>query len=171
METALKRSLMRNQEPFKAPQKTRQALLVNPAIATRHLAAPPEEEETDGKETDCIGRGRRPDFGFVPSGPPPAPLAPFANVSMMTLDGKGVFSDKISFNDNGQPVRRTQSGIYQVNEDCTGQLAVTLPTPPFQLDFDIVVSGFVQGTGHAGEFYAIGVTPGGVVTFTARRIR
>ena len=109
--------------------------------------------------------------GFVPSGPPPAPLAPFANVSMMTLDGKGVFSDKISFNDNGQPVRRTQSGIYQVNEDCTGQLAVTLPTPPFQLDFDIVVSGFVQGTGHAGEFYAIGVTPGGVVTFTARRIR
>jgi hypothetical protein len=107
--------------------------------------------------------------GFVPGGAPPAPLVPFANVSLMTLDGAGNFSDRITFSANGQIVQTVQFGTYTVNADCTGKMIRFLPEPPFQLAFDLVVSA-AHGGDEGTEFYSIGTTPGGVNTSTAKRI-
>jgi hypothetical protein len=107
--------------------------------------------------------------GFVPGGAPPAPLVPFANVSLMTLDGAGNFSDRITFSANGQIIQTVQSGTYTVNADCTGEMIRFLPEPPFQLAFDLVVAA-AQGEEEGTEFYSIGTTPGGVNTSTAKRI-
>jgi hypothetical protein len=41
---------------------------------------------------------------------------------------------------------------------------------PFPLSFDLVVTTLGDGA-QGKEFYAIGATPGGVLTFTAKRIQ
>jgi hypothetical protein len=106
--------------------------------------------------------------GFVPSGPPPAPMVPFANMSLMTLDGTGNLTNKITVSRNGQISQNLDSGTYTVNPDCTGTMAITIPTPPFQLTFNLVVAD-MQGN-HGREFYFIATT-NSVVTHTAKRIQ
>jgi hypothetical protein len=91
-------------------------------------------------------------------------------VSLMTLDGAGNFSDRITFSANGQIIQTVHYGTYTVNADCTGEMIRLLPEPPFQLLFDLVVAD-VRGGDEGSEFYTIGTTPGGVNTSTAKRIR
>jgi hypothetical protein len=134
-----------------------------------------EQSVAHAKRFDCTNATLRGKYaviggGFVPGGAPPAPLVPFANVSLMTLDGAGNFSDRITFSANGQIVQTVQIGTYTVNADCTGEMIRVLPEPPFQLAFDFVVSD-VRGGEEGLEFYSIGTTPGGVNTSTAKRIR
>jgi len=108
--------------------------------------------------------------GFVTAGAPPAPLVPFATVSLMTLDGWGNLSNKVTRSINGQISRGVDSGTYTVNADCTGTITIATPNPPFQLTFDLVVAD-LQGARQGKEFYIIATTPGGVVTSTAKRIQ
>jgi hypothetical protein len=108
-------------------------------------------------------------LNFVPGGPPPAPLVPGALVGLMTLDRAGNVSFKVTISSNGQISRQVQLGTYTVKADCTGQLTTQPTDLPFPLDNDIVVATLKDGA--AEEFYAIGATPGGVLTFTAKRIR
>jgi hypothetical protein len=107
-------------------------------------------------------------LNFVPGGPPPAPLVPGALVGLMTLDRAGNVSFEVTISSNGQISRQVQLGTYTVKADCTGQLTTQPTDLPFPLDNDIVVATLQDGTGR--EFYAIGATPGGVLTFTAKRI-
>ncbi len=102
--------------------------------------------------------------GFVPSGPPPAPLVPFAVVSLMTLDGFGNLTNASTASNNGVIESGIRTGTYTVNEDCTGKLTVVLPFPPFQLNFDLVVAD------RGKEFYLIGTTPS-VVTVTGKQVQ
>jgi hypothetical protein len=108
-------------------------------------------------------------LNFVPGGPPPTPLVPGANMGIMTLDASGHLSFEVTISKNGQISRQTQLGTYTVKADCTGQMTVQPTDLPFPLDFDIVVANLKDQTGK--EFYAIGATPGGVLTFTAKRIQ
>jgi hypothetical protein len=108
-------------------------------------------------------------INFVPGGPPPAPLVPGALVGLMTLDRAGNVSFEVTISSNGQISRQVQLGTYTVKADCTGQLTTQPTDLPFPLDNDIVVATLKDGA--AEEFYAIGATPGGVLTFTAKRIR
>src|SRR5688500_7183898 len=64
--------------------------------------------------------------GFLSSGPPPAPLVPFAVVSVMTMDGHGGLSNQVSASFNGQIRQNTVFGRYTVDDDCTGTITVTL---------------------------------------------
>jgi hypothetical protein len=107
--------------------------------------------------------------GFVSSGPPPAPLAPFAVVSLMTFDGQGGLSNRVSASFNGLIRQNTVSGRYTVDADCTGTISVTLPEPPFRLNFSLVMAGARSRTGD--EFYFIQTDPGTVVTHIAKRLR
>jgi hypothetical protein len=131
-------------------------------------------ESTGAKHLHCtnetlIGRfAVMSSLNFVPSGPPPAPLVPGALVGVMTLDGAGHVSFEVTISSNGQISRQVQPGTYNVNADCTGQLTTQPTDLPFPLDNDIVVATLQDGAGK--EFYAIGATPGGVLTFTAKRI-
>ncbi len=107
--------------------------------------------------------------GFVPNGPPSVPMVPFANMSLMTLDGAGNLSNKVTVSRNGEIIRNVDPGIYSVNADCTGTMTINLFNPTFQLTFDLVVAEF-QGAARGKEFYFI-ATSGGVVTHTAKRIQ
>jgi hypothetical protein len=113
--------------------------------------------------------GRYAVIGHGFAGTPTAPPAPFATVSLMTLDGAGNLSNKVTRSNNGQISRGPDLGTYAVNPDCTGTITITVPTPPYQLTFDLVVAE-LQGV-HAREFYFIATTPGGVVTSAAKRIQ
>ena len=102
--------------------------------------------------------------GFVPGGPPPAPMVPFAVVSLMTLDGSGGLSNDVTVSRNGVITRNVDPGTYNINEDCTGTMTINIPEPPFQLNFDIVVADGGK------EFELIATTPS-VVTIGAKRLR
>ena len=102
--------------------------------------------------------------GFVPGGPPPAPMVPFAVVSLMTLDGSGGLSNDVTVSRNGVITRNVDPGTYTVNEDCTGTMTINISEPPFQLNFDLVVADGGKG------FELIATTPS-VVTIGAKRLR
>jgi hypothetical protein len=107
-------------------------------------------------------------IGFVPGGQPASPLIPFGNLGLMTMDGAGNLTNKVTVSRNGQIIRNLDSGTYTVNPDCTGNLTINVPDLPYQLKFDLVVSD-LQGP-FAREFYFIATSPG-VVTHTAKRFR
>jgi len=108
--------------------------------------------------------------GFIPGGPPPAPLVPDAHMSLMTLDGAGNLTDRVTLSGNGEVFREVAQGTYTINADCRGELTIQSPGPPFQLTWDLVVAE-LQGASKGKEFYAIGTVPGAVDTFTAKRIQ
>lgn len=102
--------------------------------------------------------------GFVPGGPPPAPMVPFAVVSLMTLDGSGSLSNDVTVSRNGVITRNVDPGTYTVNENCKGTMTINISEPPFQLNFDIVVADGGK------EFDLIATTPS-VVTIGAKQLR
>lgn len=108
-------------------------------------------------------------IGFVPGGPPPAPLVPNAFVGLMTLDDAGRLTFEVTISVNGQISRQVQFGTYTVKADCTGQMTIQPTDLPFPLSVDLVVATLADGA-KGNKFYAIGATPGGVSTFTAKRI-
>ncbi len=115
-------------------------------------------------------KGRFAVLGDGFAAPPPNPLLPFATVSLMTMDGTGNLTNKVTRSNNGQISRGFDSGTYNVNSDCTGTITVVMPNPPFQLTFDLVVAD-LQGAAQGKEFYFIATTPGGAVTASAKRIQ
>jgi len=102
--------------------------------------------------------------GFVPSGPPPAPMVPFAVVSLMTLDGSGNLTNASTASTNGVIESGIRTGTYTVNANCTGKLIVIIPFPPFQLTHDLVI------VDKGNEFYLIATTPS-VVTIAGKRVQ
>lgn len=102
--------------------------------------------------------------GFVPGGPPPAPMVPFAVVSLMKLDGSGSLSNDVTVSRNGAITRNVDPGTYTVNEDCKGIMTINISEPPFQLNFDIVVADGGK------QFDLIATTPS-VVTIGAKQLR
>ncbi len=102
--------------------------------------------------------------GFVPGGPPPAPLVPFATVSLMTLDGYGSLTNAVTTSTNAVITSSVNPGTYSVNGDCTGKMSINIPAPPFLLNFDFVIAD------RGGEFHAIATTPS-VVTVAGKRVQ
>ena len=101
--------------------------------------------------------------GVIPSGPPPAPMIPFATVSLMTLDGAGNLTNAVTTSANGFISSNLNHGTYSLNEDCTGTMTINIPVPPFQLDFYLVVAE------KGKEFNLIATTPS-VVTVGGKRV-
>ena len=95
--------------------------------------------------------------------PPPAPMTPFAIVSLMTLDGSGALTNDVTVSRNGVIFRNVDPGAYNISEDCTGNMSINIAEPPFLLTFDLVVAD------KGNEFYAIATTPS-VVTFGGKRL-
>lgn len=89
--------------------------------------------------------------GFIPGGAPPAPLVPDAHMSLMTLDGAGNLTDRVTLSGNGEVSREVAQGTYTINADCRGELTIQIPGPPFQLTWDLVVAD-LQGAAKGKEF-------------------
>lgn len=59
------------------------------------------------------------------------PVGPVAEVGVLKFDGQGRVSEKSTLSLNGTISSRSSlSGAYQVNPDCTGDLALVLPVGP-----------------------------------------
>jgi hypothetical protein len=74
-----------------------------------------------------------------------------ASVSRITFDGEGHFITNEIGRFNGNPIQRTFSGPYSVNEDCTGFLDYTsnLTNPPHPVHGDFVIVDDAQ------EFFVV----------------
>ena len=68
-------------------------------------------------------------------------IGPIAAVARLTFDGEGNFSTSEIGRFNGNPVQRTFSGQYTVNEDCTGFISYTstLTGSPREVRGDFVI--------------------------------
>ena len=65
-------------------------------------------------------------------------LRPVAAVGLAIFDGEGNVSVKDTLNTNGEILRRSGTGNYQVNSNCTGSVAVTGDFGQFSFDFTII---------------------------------
>jgi len=68
-------------------------------------------------------------------------VGPVSSVARFSFDGNGVFTTSEIGRLNGNPIQRTFTGPYVVNEDCTGFLDFTsnLTDPPHQAHGDFVI--------------------------------
>lgn len=108
--------------------------------------------------------------GFAPTGPPPAPAGPFGTVSLLTIDGVGGLTNKVTRSISGNISRGIDTGSYSIDADCTGTMTLITPTAPFPLTFDVVISD-LRGAKWADEFYFVATSPGGTIIATAKRLR
>ena len=68
-------------------------------------------------------------------------IGSLAAIARMTFDGEGNFAANEIGRFNGDPVQRTITGLYTVNEDCTGFITYTsiLTGPPREVRGDFVI--------------------------------
>lgn len=121
----------------------------------------------------CSNASLRGNYAVISSGfaaPPPQTPLPFGSISLLSMDGDGSLTNKVTRSNNGFISRGVDGGIYSINPDCTGTMTISTPAPPFQLTFDLVIADHVW-FGSASEFYFIATTPGGVVTASAKKTR
>jgi hypothetical protein len=66
---------------------------------------------------------------------------PFVSISRITFDGAGQFTTNEIGRFNGEPINRTFTGPYTVNDDCTGFLDFSsdLSNPPHEAHGDFVI--------------------------------
>lgn len=66
---------------------------------------------------------------------------PFVSISRITFDGDGTFTTNEVGRFNGEPVKRTFTGPYKVNDDCTGFLDFSsfLSNPPHEAHGDFII--------------------------------
>jgi hypothetical protein len=83
---------------------------------------------------------------------------------MMTFDGYGHLSNDVTTSTNGAINSSVNPGTYTVDADCTGSMTITIPAPPFQLTFNLVIADSGE------EFNLIATTPS-VVTVGGKRLQ
>ncbi len=133
-------------------------LLALPLCAAAQQEARAEEAF---RSRPCSNRTIRGDFGIKFNGASDAGGA-IASVTRISFDGSGKFTGADVSSFGGHIIRRTLTGTYQVNSDCTGTLEFlsNITTPPHTSPGDFVI---VSG---GDEFFIInseeGVTANGV---------
>jgi hypothetical protein len=67
-------------------------------------------------------------------------VGPISFVGLGEFDGNGSVAGSDTASINGQIFRRTYSGTYEVNENCTGSVTFALPPPRnLEVHFDFVI--------------------------------
>jgi hypothetical protein len=101
-------------------------------------------------------------YGFVATGTLlalPAPFAgPFGEIGRQTFDGRGHTDGTGTLSANGNIVRVTVDGTYEVNKDCTGSMTLFILPFGATATFDFVIDD--DGT----EIKVIATDPGAVET-------
>jgi len=93
-------------------------------------------------------------------------VGPFASISRITFDGQGQFTTSEIGRFNGNPVQRTFTGPYVVNDDCTGFLdfSSNLGNNPHQVHGDFVI------VDEGREFFVLDNEDGWVATGVGKQI-
>jgi hypothetical protein len=130
-------------------------------------ALPPDE---DRGVRECSLKTVQGSYGISTTGwiVAAGPIGPVADVGVITFDGEGGVSQTTTVSLNGMiiPKRTSLNGSYEVNsDDCTGSIALTLPTPA---GTTISKSNFVI-VNHGQELRTIVTGEGRVLAGTANR--
>ena len=107
----------------------------------------------DAQAGECSNASLKGAYGFldghtlVPAG------TPFVALGRWSFDGKGNFTNTLTFNDNGTVTHADDFGPYTVNADCTGTSFIRGGTGSVEI---VLVDG---GT----EFYGVATNPSSLV--------
>ena len=129
-------------------------------------AAVPQDEAANAQaqhENGCTEAALRGPYGYFFSGSATG-AGPVAAVGLVTFDGQGSVSAKDTVNSNGTIVRRTGTGQYHMNLNCTGSASLTEDIGQFGFDFMVIPGS------SGGEFSMIVTNPGAIQTGEAIRI-
>ena len=102
----------------------------------------------------CSNASLKGAYGFldvhtvVPAG------TPFTALGRWNFDGKGNFTNTLTFNDNGTVTHATDSATYTVNADCTGKIFIIGGTGTLEI---VLVDG-------GKEFYSLATNPSSIVS-------
>jgi hypothetical protein len=92
-------------------------------------------------------------YGFLDSHTSVPAGTPFTALGRWNFDGKGNFTNTITFNDNGTVTHANDFGTYTVNADCTGKIFILGGTGTVEI---VLVDG-------GKEFYGIATNPSSIV--------
>lgn len=111
---------------------------------------------------ECSNATLNSSYGFVATGTLlalPAPFAgPFGEIGRQTFDGRGNTAGTGTLSANGNIVRVTVEGTYEVNPDCTGSMALFILPFAATATFDFVIDD------DGAEIGVIATDPGAVET-------
>jgi hypothetical protein len=118
-------------------------------------------------ERGCTNANLQGSFGFTAEGTllaVPAPFAgPFGEIGRQTFDGRGNTDATGTLSANGNIVKVTVQGTYEVNPDCTGSMTVFILPFGVTATFDFVVDD------DGAEVRAIAADAGAVETRVYRK--
>lgn len=73
---------------------------------------------------ECSNASLKGAYGFLDSHTAVLTGTPFTVLGRWHFDGKGNFTNTLTFNDNGTVTRGADAGPYTVNADCTGTIFI-----------------------------------------------
>ena len=106
-----------------------------------------------GERRQCSNASLKGAYGFldahtlVPAG------TPFTALGRWSFDGKGNFTNTITFNDNGTVTHADDFGPYTVNADCTGEIFIIGGSGRIEI---VLVDG-------GNEFFSLATNPSSLV--------
>jgi len=108
----------------------------------------------------CSNASLKGAYGFLDSHIAVPAKTPFTALGRWNFDGKGNFTNTLTFNDNGTVTHATDSATYTVNADCTGKIFILGGTGTLEI---VLVDG-------GKEFYALATNPSSaVITFSVAK--
>ena len=108
----------------------------------------------------CSNASLKGAYGFLDSHTVVPARTPFTGLGRWNFDGKGNFTNTVTFNDNGTVTHINDFGTYTVNADCTGKIFIIGGTGTIEI---VLVDG-------GKEFYELVTNPASlVITFSVAK--
>src|SRR5258708_5238739 len=108
----------------------------------------------------CSNASLKGAYGFLDVHTVVPARTPFTALGRWNFDGKGNFTNTLTFNDNGTVTHGSDSAHYTVNADCTGKIFILGGTGTLEI---VLVDG-------GKEFYALATDPSSaVITFSVAK--
>jgi hypothetical protein len=108
----------------------------------------------------CSNASLKGAYGFLDVHTVVPAKTPFTALGRWNFDGKGNFTNTLTFNDNGTVTHANDSAHYTVNADCTGKIFILGGTGTLEI---VLVDG-------GKEFYALATNPSSaVITFSVAK--
>jgi hypothetical protein len=102
---------------------------------------------------ECSNASLKGAYGFLDGHTAVPAGTPFTALGRWNFDGRGNFTNTLTFNDNGTVTHANDFGPYTVNADCTGKIFIIGGTGTIEI---VLVDG-------GKEFYSLATNPSSIV--------
>jgi hypothetical protein len=106
-----------------------------------------------GDRRQCSNASLKGGYGFLDAHTSVPAGTPFAALGRWHFDGKGNFTNTLTFNDNGTVTHADDFGPYTVDADCTGKIFIIGGTGTVEI---VIVDG-------GKEFFSLDTNPASLV--------